>query len=139
MVRSAACQPRKRYVRQSRIAVAAADIRMHAGKPHLLDGLAILRRARPQIRLEGSPALVDGERLISVFYIFAKLCIVKADTAPGEAPQKWSGGAKRAHRVPHADERIPLSAIRALEIDRPVCRSGNANLVKDRNYSPPRA
>ena len=97
--------PVERQVGQPAALVAAADVGVHAGKPHLLDALvAAMLGLPPHGRLELHAVLVDGQRMAGVVDDAADVGVVELEAAPADPVQPRARDAERAHRVEHAEE-----------------------------------
>ena len=103
--------PQQRDVGQGRVRVAAADVAVNPGEPHLPQFLpAGAGLLVPQRRREHCPLLVDGQRLEGALDPGAELSVVEFplvvdslhDRIEPARPERRD--AKSADRVPHADE-----------------------------------
>lgn len=92
-------------VREARVAVAAADIGVHAREPDLLQPLvADIFLLSPHAGLEGPAALVDGQGLKGVVDAAAQVHVVEFDVQELVDDVEILGrNTQRPHRVPHAD------------------------------------
>jgi len=105
-------------VRKARVPVAAANVRVHAREPDLLQALATDSVLfSPHTGLEGLAALVDGQGLKGVVHAAAQVHVVEFDIKELVDDVEVPGrNAQRPHRVPDADTmHADLARIRAPE------------------------
>jgi hypothetical protein len=115
--------PRERNVLATGLAVvppaiAAADIRMGTGEPHLLDMVAVRQsldlRPMPQGGLEGRAVLVDGHGVEAVLHDGGQLGVVELEPAPVRREEKAAWNAEGAHRIEYG-QRFDPQAIDVVE------------------------
>ncbi len=108
IVLNLADHPSQRDERQVVVRVAAADVRVHAGKPDLLDALGVVRaRLVPQHRLEGVALVVDRDRVAGAIDLRRQLLIGEAVRVEDAVDHRRQLVDRKAHGidgVPDADE-----------------------------------
>ena len=78
----------------------AADIAMGPVKPDLFDAPIPALWASPEHRPEHIAGLVQGQRVVAMFYMMAQLMVVKGMSAFRPAPQQWQPQPQRLDRIP---------------------------------------
>ena len=88
------------------LGIAASDIRVHTGEPHLAQRLGAggsgLRRLDPEGRRKIGPPLVQGERVKGIFDMRAQRRVVKL-VELGENLVEMARDPELSDRVPHTD------------------------------------
>src|SRR4030095_2666943 len=133
--------PEERHIAQALVRVAAADVRVHSGEPHLLQAilLDLLQRDErrfvdlvPQQRVERIAFVVQRERVPRTLYLGGQLVIGQAereDPVVDRARQLDDRSAVGRDGVPDADEAdrglvVPLPDISLLARDLVADRAG---------------
>ncbi len=87
--------------------IAATDIGMDAGKPHLLDMGAFEIFFIPNQRPKGPPFVIDGDRMEDMLYRSAWRIVIEfvtADQVEARIQPRQLGKAKRRNRIPQSQE-----------------------------------